>query len=189
MKHLSLFVPALLALAVGTAAADDKTSSKPAQGQPAAASSKPAQGQPAAANPKGSGGGESQMEILRQKLKTDKRYIVSENMDLTADEAKSFWPLYDAYQKDLDKLNQRLGSIAGTYIEAYNKGPISDDLSTKLVKDSLALEKDELDAKEKHLGKLKKVLPPYKVVRYAQIENKIRALVKYELAVGIPLAD
>src|SRR5262245_54828280 len=173
MKHSIVWMPALLALATGSAMAEEKAGAKPAQAQKQAA--------PAAAP-----GGESQMEILRQKLKTDKRYIVSENMDLTADEAKTFWPLYDAYQKDLDKLNQRLGSIATTYIDAYNKGPISDDLSTKLVKDSLALEKDELDAKEKHLGKLKKVLPPYKVVRYAQIENKIRALVKYELAVGIP---
>jgi hypothetical protein len=175
MKHLSVWLPALLALAVGTAAADDKATSKPAPAKAATAAPK--------------GGGESQMEILRQKLKTDKRYIVSENMELTAEEGKTFWPLYDAYQKDLDKLNQRLGNIAVTYIEAYNKGPISDDLSTKLVKDSLELEGDELESKQKHLAKVKKVLPPYKVVRYAQIENKIRALVKYELAVGIPLAD
>ena len=35
--------------------------------------------------------------------------------------------------------------------------------------------------------KLSKVLPPKKVARYLQIENKIRALVKYELAGEIPL--
>ncbi len=33
------------------------------------------------------------------------------------------------------------------------------------------------------------VLPPFKVARYAQIENKIRAAIKYELAVAIPLVD
>lgn len=174
MKHL-IVLPALLALAASTALADDKPSAKPAPAQ--------AQAAPAAQ------GGETQMEILRQKLKTDKRYIVSENMDLTANEAKGFWPLYDAYQKDLEKLNTRLGTIATTYIEAYNKGPISDELSMKLVKDSLALEQEELAAKQKTLDKLKKVLPPYKVVRYTQIENKVRALIKYELAVNIPVAD
>jgi hypothetical protein len=168
-------MPALLALATGSALAQEKASAKPAQAQKQAA--------PAAAQ------GESQMEILRQKLKTDKRYIVSENMELTAAEAKEFWPLYDAYQKDLEKLNQRLSTIATTYLDAYNKGPISDDLSKKLVKDSLELEQAELEAKQKTLDKVKKVLPPFKVVRYAQIENKIRALVKYELAVQIPVAD
>lgn len=176
MKHLIVWMPALLALATGSALAEDKAGAKPAQTQKQAA--------PAAAQ-----GGESQMEILRQKLKTDKRYIVSENMELTAGEAKEFWPLYDAYQKDLEKLNQRLSSIATTYLDAYNKGPISDDLSKKLVKDSLELEQAELEAKQKTLDKVKKVLPPFKLVRYAQIENKIRALVKYELAVQIPVAD
>lgn len=180
MKHLIVIAPVLLALAAGSALAEDKAGTKPPPSTKAAAA------QPA---PKASPGGESQMEILRQKLKTDKRYIVSENMELTADEAKSFWPLYDAYQKDLEKLNQRLGTIATTYLDAYNKGPISDDLSKKLVKESLELEKAELDAKQKTLDKVTKVLPPYKVVRYAQIENKIRALVKYELAVQIPVAD
>jgi hypothetical protein len=177
MKHLIVWMPAMLALAVGSAAAEDKGSSKPAP-KPAAA---------AAASP--SPGGESQMEILRQKLKTDKRYIVSENMELSATEAKDFWPVYDAYQKDLEKLNQRLATIATTYLDAYNKGPISDDLSKKLVKDSLDLETDELALKQKAIEKVKKVLPPNKVVRYTQIENKIRALVKYELAVQIPVAD
>jgi hypothetical protein len=173
MKHLIVWMPALLALATGSAMAEEKASAKPAQKQAAPAAQ----------------GGESQMEILRQKLKTDKRYIVSENMELTAAEAKEFWPLYDAYQKDLEKLNQRLSTIATTYLDAYNKGPISDDLSKKLVKDSLDLEQSELEAKQKTLDKVKKVLPPYKVVRYAQLENKIRALVKYELAVQIPVAD
>jgi len=176
MKHLIVWMPALLALATGSAMAEDKAGAKPAPTQKQAA-------------PAASPGGESQMEILRQKLKTDKRYIVSENMELTAAEAKEFWPLYDAYQKDLEKLNQRLSSIATTYLDAYNKGPISDDLSKKLVKDSLELEQAELEAKQKTLDKVKKVLPPFKVVRYAQIENKIRALVKYELAVQIPVAD
>jgi len=174
MKHLIVWMPALFALATGSAMAQDKAAPKPAQKQAA---------------PAGSQSGESQMEILRQKLKTDKRYIVSENMQLTAAEAKEFWPVYDAYQKDLEKLNQRLSSLATTYLDAYNKGPISDDLSKKLVKDSLELEQAELEAKQKTLDKVKKVLPPFKVVRYAQLENKIRALVKYELAVQIPVAD
>jgi hypothetical protein len=33
------------------------------------------------------------------------------------------------------------------------------------------------------------VLPVKKVARYLQIENKIRAVVKYELATGVPLVQ
>jgi hypothetical protein len=33
------------------------------------------------------------------------------------------------------------------------------------------------------------VLPVRKVVRYLQIENKIRAVVKYDIASGVPLVQ
>jgi hypothetical protein len=36
---------------------------------------------------------------------------------------------------------------------------------------------------------LDKVLPATKVARYLQIENKIRAIVKFELAARIPLVN
>ena len=43
--------------------------------------------------------------------------------------------------------------------------------------------------KAAYVPKLGKVLPQVKVARYLQIENKIRALVKYELAGAVPLAQ
>ena len=169
MKYGILTALALTTLLAPPAWGGDKPSAKPAPADHASA--------------------ESRMEILRQKLKTDKRYIVSENLGLTDKEAKGFWPLYDAYQKDLEKLNQRIGAAVTTYANAYDKGPIPDDLSKKLIKETLDIEKAELDAKQAHLGRVEKVLPPNKLARYAQIENKIRALIKYELAVEIPLAE
>ncbi len=47
--------------------------------------------------------GDSNMEMLYQKLKADKKLLIAENMGLTDDEGKKFWPLYDDYQKELDK--------------------------------------------------------------------------------------
>jgi len=132
---------------------------------------------------------DSKMEILRQKIKTDKKYIVSENLNLTDTEAKGFWPLYESYQKDLQKINQRISDMATTYIAADARGPISDEVSKKLVSDTLEIERAELDAKKAILAKVAKVLPSYKVAKYAQMENKMRALVKYELAVNIPLIE
>jgi Spy/CpxP family protein refolding chaperone len=66
-------------------------------------------------------------EILIQKIKADKKLLVAGNMDLTDAESKKFWPLYDAYQKELQKLNQRLGTTIKEYADAYNKGPIPKD--------------------------------------------------------------
>ena len=46
------------------------------------------------------------MEMLMQKIKADRKLLVAANMDLTDAEAKQFWPLYDAYQKELEQIKE-----------------------------------------------------------------------------------
>jgi hypothetical protein len=137
----------------------------------------------------GATGADSSMEALRDKLRADKRYVVATNMALTETEAKGFWPIYDEYQKGLSKLNGRIATLTATYLDAHEKAPISDELSRKLLNEAWDIERSELELEKDSMGKMKKVLPPYKVFRYAQLENKIRAVVKYELAASIPIAD
>ena len=134
-----------------------------------------------------SSGGNTNMEILLQKVKADKKLLVAGNMDLSDAEGKTFWPVYDNYQKELDQLNQRLGKTIMEYADAFNKGPIPDDTAKKLLNDVLSIEEAETKLKRTYADKVGKVLSPAKTARYIQIENKIRALLKAELAANIPL--
>ncbi len=133
--------------------------------------------------------GAANMEILRQKIKADKKLVVAANMQLSDAEAKSFWPIYEAYQDDLHKLNQRLGKLIVEYAQAYNKGAVPDATAKKLLNEALAIEEAEVKLKRSYVPKLSKALPEMKVARYLQIENKIRSIVKYELAAEIPLVE
>ena len=130
---------------------------------------------------------DTNMEILKQKLKADKKLIVAGNMDLSDADAKKFWPVYDAYQKDLEQVNQKLAQTIKEYAEAFNKGPVQDNTAKKLLNEVLSLDEQETKLKRTYADKLEKVLPYSKVARYIQIENKIRALIKMELAQQIPL--
>src|SRR6187200_3616199 len=82
---------------------------------------------------------DTNMEILKQKLKADKKLLVANNMELSDAEAKKFWPLYDAYQKDLEQVNQKLGQTIRDYAEAFNKGPVQDNTAKKLLNEVLSL--------------------------------------------------
>jgi len=108
-------------------------------------------------------------------------------MELTESEAKAFWPVYDQYQKDLGAINERIVKMIKSYADAYNAQSMTDDGAKKLIAEFVSIEKAEAAMKESYVPKLSKVLPAKKVARYMQIENKIRALVKYELAGEIPL--
>lgn len=128
------------------------------------------------------------MQILAEKIKADKKLVVATNMDLTATEAQAFWPIYDGYQKDLAALNGRLYKLIESYAGYYNNNTLTDAKAKELTDGAIAIEAAELDLKKSYLPKLYGALPAVKVARYIQIENKVRAIVKLEIASQVPLA-
>ena len=133
--------------------------------------------------------GTTNMDILRQKIKADKKLVVAQNLQLTDAEGTAFWPVYEAYQKDLQQLNQRIGAMVMAYANAYNKGPVANDVAKKLLDEALAVDDAEAKLKASYAPKVLGALPATKAARYIQIENKIRAAIRYELAAGIPLVE
>jgi hypothetical protein len=126
-------------------------------------------------------------EILRNKIRADKKLVVATNMELTESEAKNFWPIYEQYQKDLQKINQRIVNVLDSYADDFRKKSINDEKARKLIDEALTIDRDEAALKATYAPKLSKALPMMKVVRYLQIENKIRAVVRYDIASGVPL--
>ena len=124
------------------------------------------------------------MQILMDKIKADKKLFVAANMELTETEAKAFWPVYEQYQKDLGVINQRIAKLIESYAADYRANSMTDEGAKKLIAEFVAIEKAEAGLKESYVPKLNKVLPPKKVARYLQVENKIRAMVKFDLARG-----
>jgi hypothetical protein len=127
------------------------------------------------------------MQILREKIKADKKLLVATNMELTESEAKNFWPIYEDYQKDLQKINERLGKLLQSYAADYKNKTMTDEKAKKLTDEFLSIEQAEVTLKTSYVPKLSKALPATKVARYLQIENKIRAVIKYDLAATVPL--
>lgn len=125
------------------------------------------------------------MDTLRDALKADKKAFIEKNMELTQAEGKEFWPYYNSYQFDLQKINDRLIKLIDDYAKSYKN--LSDQDAVTMVNEYLAIERDQLKQKELYFRTLSKTLPAKKVARYLQLENKINAMVRFELAANIPL--
>jgi len=132
---------------------------------------------------------DTNMQILLDKVKADKKLVVAANMELSDDEAKQFWPIYEAYQKDLQTINQRLSKTILAYADAYNKQALTDAQAMQLTNEVLSIDQDEITLRKTYATRLGQVLPAKKAARYLQIENKIRAAIRYDLARGIPLVQ
>ncbi len=125
------------------------------------------------------------MEIVKEKIRTDKKLFVANNMQLSESEAKAFWPVYEQYQAELSKLRDRDVKLIEEF--AANFGTMSDDVAKSLLDDSLSIDSDYQKLRQSYLAKFRGVLSDRKVARYYQLESKIEAVLEYEQAKRIPL--
>ena len=130
---------------------------------------------------------DNDMQIMLDKIKADKKLLVALNMDLSDAQAKKFWPVYDAYQVELKKLNTRIAALIEAYANDYNNNSMTDAKAKKMISEMVSIDEAEAAMKKSFVPKLYKALPAVKVARYLQIENKIRAALRYELAAAVPL--
>ena len=127
----------------------------------------------------------SNMDIVREKLRADKKLLVAQAMGLTQNEADKFWPVYEEYQKELTKLADREIALIKEYARVYKS--MTNDEAAKLMNEFLDIEGDYQTTRRQYVPKMRDILSDIKVARYFQIENKIKALVDFELAEKIPL--
>ena len=125
------------------------------------------------------------MQLLVEKIKSDKKLLVADNMKLSEAEAKKFWPVYEDFQNELFILRVRSLKLIDNYAENYES--MTNAMAKQLLDEYLTIERLRQKVREAYLPKFSKVLPAIKVARYYQIENKISAIVNYELAARIPL--
>jgi hypothetical protein len=125
------------------------------------------------------------MDIVREKARTDKKLVVATALNLTEGEAKAFWPVYNSYQSDMIAHYDRVFKFVDAYAKSYES--MSDENATQLLGEFLSLETDYIALLNSYVPRFRRVLPPVKVARLYQVENKMRALVDYEFARTIPL--
>jgi len=125
------------------------------------------------------------MDMLREEIRGNKKVVVATNLGMTEVEDKQFWPVYHRYEKELNALQDRLVKVVVSY--AGKRDSLSDDDARKLVEEYLSEEVDRAKMRADYFAAFSKVLPPRKVARFYQIENKIDAAMRYELAAEIPL--
>jgi hypothetical protein len=125
------------------------------------------------------------VESVRQAARENKRELVEKNMELTADEAKRFWPIYDAYQKELDGIVKRQNRAVLDYVNT--EGSMSDANAKRLVSDLQKADSDELKLRHRTVDKMMGVLPGRKAARFMQVENKIATLNRFDVAEKVRL--
>ena len=130
---------------------------------------------------------EADLQVLLNTVRANRRALVSLNLNLTADEAAKFWPLFERYQAEMNAIGDRVLALVEDY--AANFATLANDKALQLMTDYLAAEAERVKVRQTWLPQFAAVLPGRTVARFYQLENKLDALVRYDLAATIPVID
>jgi len=140
-----------------------------------------------AEEPAGGPVAQATLEELVGTLRSNRKAMVAVNLGLGGDEAARFWPVYDRYQRESNAIGDRLVALIDDYSKSYRE--LSDERAMRIAEDYLAIEADRVALRRAYLGEFAKVLSGRAVVRFYQIENKIDAVLRYEMAATIPVVE
>ena len=136
------------------------------------------------------GGGEAteaSLEVLLDAVRSNRKAMVAVNLRLTDEEAAKFWPVYDRYQKEINAVGDRWLAVIEDYVASFHD--LSNDKAAKLVEDYLAVEADRVQVRRSYVSDFAATLPGRKLARLYQIENKMDAVIRYDLAATIPVVE
>jgi hypothetical protein len=129
----------------------------------------------------------SQQQLDLAAAKAQRKAIVSQNMYLTDTQAKQFWPLYNAYEKRMDKIEDRHIREIKNYVASYRN--LTDADANEKLDEVLAIQQARLQTQEEFVPKFRAALPGVVVTRFFQIDNKMHAMVQCNIAQMVPLAQ
>jgi len=128
---------------------------------------------------------ETDIRGIRTDIREVAREIIAENMVLTPDEAKIFWPLVDEYMVELALLGDKEVKLTEEYM--LNFYLMEEKTASNLLEDVLDLERDKQSLKSEYIRKMKKMLPAKVVGRFYQIEKRLALLIDAEKVSRIPM--
>ncbi len=108
----------------------------------------------------------------REKLRSEKIAFISNKLDLTVEEAQTFWPLYNEFEKKMDELLEKRRNLMCSFSdkEAFFSNQEVEKMSDELIN----LEVQQAQLQQEYHARFKKILPIKKVVRFYQSENQFK---------------
>lgn len=112
--------------------------------------------------------------------------LIGGALALTDAEAKAFWPVYEEYSKAKGELWSRRIDVIRIFMGSYND--MSPEMSRILLNQNFAIDEDMLELEMKYAEIFDNFLPPNKVTRLFQAENKLETAMQMQIVKDVPLA-
>ena len=123
--------------------------------------------------------------LLRKNVRAEKAKLMGAVMQLDADDATKFWPIYKEYDGELAKLNDM--RVANIHEYAQNYTQMTDQKADELVHNAFDFQKQRNELLAKYYGKMKDSLGAVTAARFIQVEHQLLLIIDLQIASELPV--
>jgi hypothetical protein len=123
--------------------------------------------------------------LLRENLRQEKGQLLGAVMQFTPADAAKFWPIYDEYDRELNKLNNLRLENMKSYARDYSQ--MTDEKADQLTRQALDFQKSRADLLEKYYEKVKQALGATTAARFLQVENQLLSIMDLQIESRLPV--
>src|SRR3954447_20112327 len=128
---------------------------------------------------------EQYIELARRDLRQQKREIIGEAMALKQSEADAFWPVYERYEAELNRLGDEKLALINDYADNFKT--MTDAKAGELTRKAIDLDILRTSLLQQYLPQFQKALTNRRAAQFYQIEMPLLKIVDIQIASKLPM--
>jgi hypothetical protein len=125
------------------------------------------------------------VELMRTNVRQQKAEILGAVMQLSADDAAKFWPIYSEYNAELTKVNNLRVENIQDYAQNYTH--MTDEKADQLIQNALEYRKQRSELLAKYYDLVKQSLGAITAARFLQVEDQLLLIVDLQIDSSLPI--
>lgn len=111
-----------------------------------------------------------------EKIKAYKTAHITQQLDLTSEEAEKFWPIYNAFDKKLMDLRRKERSEISMKVRNGGIDSLTDKEANTLIDRMLFMKSSEMEYRKELVEDLRKVISPKKIIQLHRAEESFKRI-------------
>jgi hypothetical protein len=127
------------------------------------------------------------LDLLRKDIRSQKKQLIAQNLQLSDTDATKFWPIYDKYTAELVKINNKKYAAFQDYAEHFRT--LTDDQALAIVKQWQDVDVAVGQLRNKYLPIFSQAVGGKKAATWAQMDRRIGMMIDLQLGSRVPLVQ
>jgi hypothetical protein len=106
------------------------------------------------------------------RIRAYKTAFITDELELTPDEAERFWPVYNKYQDQIDAMRKK--ERKEIFSKARKLDELTDEEANALIDKGMVYAREQVDLRSQMVDELRGVISPKKVIKLRRVEESFK---------------